>query len=168
MDCAEVHRLLESNIDSTVQLIQILLPYLIQQKGGAIVTVSSHACIHPAPLFSLYTATNAFRSEMMKSLFRECKHRYNVDCISVTPELMSFNLPHKIASTTFVKSPSADRVVHNTFCMLGYENEAFPFRGHAQSTWIPQWIWVNPWDRFLEKMKNTRAEILTQQFTDDH
>lgn len=168
MDWTEVQRLLETNIFSTVQLIQTLLPFFIQQKCGAIVTVSSHACHHPAPLFSLYTASNAYRSAMMKSLFHECKYRYNVDCISVTPELMSSNIPRKISSTTMVKSQSADRVVNNTLRMLGYEDEAFPFRGHAQSTWIPKWIWVNPWDRFLEKMKNTRAEMLRKQYSDDH
>lgn len=173
MDCIEIQRLFESNVDSTIQLIQTLLPYFIQQNpkggnGGAIITVSTHACHHPAPLFSLYTATNAFRSEIMKSLFHRCKELYNIDCISVTPELISFNLPHKVASTTFVKSPSANRVVENTLRMLGYVDEAFPFRGHAQTTWIPQWIWVNPWDRFLDKMKCTRAEILKKQIIDDH
>jgi short-subunit dehydrogenase len=168
MQGSDVQRLLEDNIDSTVALIRTVLPFLIEKRFGAMITVSSHACCHPAPLFSLYTATNAYRSDMMKNLFHECKQRYNVDCISVTPELMSSNLPRKVPSTTIVKSPNAERVVTNTFCMLGYEEEAFPFRGHAQSTWIPEWIWVNPWDRFLYKMKNSRAEILRKKFSDDH
>lgn len=155
-------RMMKTNIDGTVEIIETVLPFLLQQgkqyKSG-IITVSSHSCYHPAPMMALYSATNAFRSDFCKSLYDNCKTE-GIDVLLVTPELMSSNLPRKKNNAHFTKSPSADRIVATAFRTLGHQKEAFPLLGHAQSTFFPQLFWVDPWHRFKHKMMEARAEIL--------
>ena len=162
MDQNDMKRMMKINIDGTVETIETILPFLLQQGKqyrSEIITVSSHSCYHPAPMMALYSATNAFRSDFCKSLYHRCKTE-NIDVLLVTPELMSSNLPRKKNNLHFTKSPSADRIVVTAFRTLGHQEEAFPLLGHAQSTFLPHIFWVDPWQRFKYKMIEARAEIL--------
>ncbi len=137
---------------------------------SAIITVGSHASHHPTPMMSVYSATNAYRNAYVKQYYGydnddddECKSKYKalgIEFLSVTPELMSSNMPRKRQNAAFVRSPSADRIVSAALRNLGYQSEYFSWLGHAQTTIIPHIMWIHPWHRFLNKMKVARLEML--------
>ena len=168
IDPMDVQKMIKSNIGSMHDMVHAVLPYMIQQGpnfGSAIITVSSHGVYHPTPMMSLYTATNAYRTEFSKNLYQECK-RHGIQVLSITPELMSSNVPRRHQSESFVKAPSAQKVAKKALRSLGYQSESFPFLGHAQSTYIPMLMWRNPWGRFLNKMKIARLEMLRSKRSD--
>lgn len=166
METNDVKQMMKTNIGGTIDLVEIVLPFLLQQGRtykSAIITVSSHSCHHPAPMMSLYSATNAFRTEFSRSLYSKCKSE-GIDVLSVTPERISSNLPRKKQNDQYIKSPSANKIVSAAFQTLGHQEEAFPLLGHAQSTFFPHLFWIDPWDRFRYKMEEARAAILRRKY----
>ncbi len=167
IDVTDAARMIKTNVEGTLELVEAILPYLIQQGpkyGSAVIMVGSHSSHHPTPMMSLYSATNAYRTELGKCHFEQYKD-YSIQFLSVTPELMSSNMPRKTQNADFVKSISAERIVSAALRNLGYQPEYFSFLGHAQSTIIPHIMWIHPWHRFLNKMKIARLEMLrTKQF----
>ncbi len=165
METNDVKQMMKTNIGGTINLVEIVLPFLLQQGQSyksAVITVSSHSSHHPAPMFTLYSSTNAFRTEFSRSLYRKCKSE-GIDVLSVTPERISSNLPRK-SHDQYIKSPSANKIVSAAFQTLGHQEEAFPLLGHAQSTFFPYLFWIDPWDRFRYKMEEARAAILRRKF----
>lgn len=158
----EMERMMKTNVEGALELVDAVLPYMKQQgpkHGSAIITVGSHSSHHPTPMMSLYSATNAYRSEMTKYYYEQYKD-HGVHFLSVTPELMSSNMPRKRQNSAFIRSISAERIVNASVRNLGYQSEYFSFLGHAQSTIIPHIMWIHPWHRFLNKMKVARLEML--------
>lgn len=162
IDVNDVDRMIKTNVEGTLELVDAVLPYLIQQGpnyGSAVIMVGSHSSHHPTPMMSLYSATNAYRTELGKCHFEQYKD-YAIEFLSVTPELMSSNMPRKTRNAEFVKSISAEMIVNASLRNLGYQAEYFSFLGNAQSTIIPHIMWIHPWHRFLNKMKIARLEML--------
>lgn len=166
----EVHEMMESereimlntNVFSSCHMIELVAPYMAQQgraHNGSIILVNSHSCHHPAPMMSVYSATNQFRNSLSQSLYHDLK-AVGIAILSVTPELMSSNMPRKAENAKFVRSPSADKIVRTALANLGHQDEIFPFIGHIQSTVMQNNIWSHPWERFLNKMKIARSELL--------
>ena len=159
---SDVERMMKTNVKGTLELVETVLPYIKEQGSNhesAIIIVGSHSSYHPTPMMSLYSATNAYRTELGKNYFEQYKAR-GIYFLSVTPELMSSNMPRKRRNAAFVRSISADRIVNASLRNIGYQAEYFSFLGHAQSTIIPHIMWIDPWYRFLNKMKLARSELL--------
>ena len=70
----------------------------------------------------------------MKYYFQKYQGDDGMHFLSVTPELMSLNMPRKRRNAAFVKSISAERIVNASLRNLGFQAEYFSFLGHAQST----------------------------------
>ncbi len=159
---SDIEQMMLTNVEGALGLVDTVLPYMKEQgpnHGSAIITVGSHASHHPTPMMSLYSATNAYKSELTKHYFKQYK-AHGVHFLSVTPELMSSNMPRKRQNAAFVKSVSAERIVNASLRNLGYQAEYFSFLGHFQTTIIPHVLWIHPWYRFLNKMKIARIEMV--------
>jgi short-subunit dehydrogenase len=160
---SDIERMTKTNIEGALELVGTGLPYMKTEglnNRKAIITVGSHSSYHPTPMMSLYSATNAYRTELMKYYFQKYQGDDGMHFLSVTPELMSLNMPRKRRNAAFVKSISAERIVNASLRNLGFQAEYFSFLGHAQSTVIPLVMWSHPWHRFLNKMKIARLEML--------
>jgi short-subunit dehydrogenase len=69
---------------TVVELTYRLLPAMIEQKRGGIITVSSMAGFQPIPFASVYSATKAFLTTFSLALEAELK-RYGVRVVTVCP-----------------------------------------------------------------------------------
>lgn len=166
MNSNERDMILKSNMTGTCDVIETVLPYMIQQgnnkHNGSIIFINSHACHHPTPMMSVYSATNQFRNSLSQSLYHDLKG-VGISVLSVTPELMSSNMPRKSDNAKLTKAPSADKIVRTALANVGHQDECFPFIGHIQSTVMQNNIWSHPWERFLNKMRIARSELLLKK-----
>jgi short-subunit dehydrogenase len=67
-DWMKVEAMLRLNIEALTHLTHALLPTMIEQKGGAILNVSSLASILPIPDFAVYAATKAYVTSFSEAL----------------------------------------------------------------------------------------------------
>lgn len=159
-DPEEVRRILCVNNDGTVSMTRAVLPYMMERKSGAVVTISSGSCRHATPLVSLYSATKAFGHQFTRSLHYEYKE-YGIDCISVTPYYFISNL-YKRKKATFM-APFPESIVRSTLPLLGYEAETFGWWAHAIGCeFATKFTWKDPADRVLVSMKGNRERALAK------
>jgi NADP-dependent 3-hydroxy acid dehydrogenase YdfG len=72
--------MIDLNCRSVVDMTMRFLPGMKERRRGAIIIVSSVVGTIPAPWFSAYSATKAFRSEFRKSAWAACiKRIYEID-----------------------------------------------------------------------------------------
>ncbi|MBS1771947.1 MAG: SDR family oxidoreductase [Bacteroidetes bacterium] len=64
-------KMISVHISAMVELTHAVLPRMLEQKQGAIITVSSLGAFLPAPGSSIYAATKAFINTFMESLHTE-------------------------------------------------------------------------------------------------
>lgn len=83
-DEAEVLNMLNVQVTATVRLVHAVLPGMIEQKNGSIITVSSLAAFIPAPGASMYSASKAFLNTFMETLHMEV-HNYGIKVQSLCP-----------------------------------------------------------------------------------
>jgi short-subunit dehydrogenase len=75
---------LRLNIESLTRLTHALVPGMIVRGGGAIVNVSSLACLLPIPDFAVYAATKAYVSSFSEALRIELKE-HGIPVLAVCP-----------------------------------------------------------------------------------
>lgn len=80
----EILDMLSVHITATVLLVHAVLPLMIKQHRGAIITVSSLAAFVPAPGSSIYTSSKAFLNTFMESLHMEVR-QYGIKVQSLCP-----------------------------------------------------------------------------------
>lgn len=80
----EILDMLSVHITATVQLVHAVLPLMMKQHSGAIITVSSLAAFVPAPGASIYSSSKAFLNTFMESLHMEL-HQYGIKVQSLCP-----------------------------------------------------------------------------------
>uniref|UniRef100_A0A7S2KZI6 Estradiol 17-beta-dehydrogenase 12 n=2 Tax=Leptocylindrus danicus TaxID=163516 RepID=A0A7S2KZI6_9STRA len=127
MDEEEVRQMLCINNDGTMLMTQAVLPHMMFRKTGAIITISSASCTHPAGLLTVYSATKAFGHQLTRSMYYEFKE-YGIDCISVTPYYFVSNLFKRGTGT--VLSPMPIAIIKNTTKYLGYAAQCNPYWAH--------------------------------------
>jgi len=158
LDAEEVRHILCVNNDGTVLMSRAVLPFMMKQKSGAIITVSSGSCRHPTPLVSLYSATKAFGHQLTSSMYYEYKE-FGIDCISVTPYYFISNL-YKRKKATYM-APFPETIVNATLPLLGYEAYAFPYWAHwAGCALGTKWLPTDGSARILVSMKQNRERAL--------
>ena len=100
---AEIARLCDVNIRSTLLMTRLVLPGIVDRGSGAIVNLSSLSAFHPSPMLSGYAATKAFVHSLSRSLSEEVAEWPRVDVFSVAPGFvdtdghMFSEVPHKAA-----------------------------------------------------------------------
>ncbi len=80
----EILDMLSVHITATVQLVHAVLPRMVKNHSGAIITVSSLAAFVPAPGSTIYASSKAFLNTFMESLHMEV-HQYGIKVQSLCP-----------------------------------------------------------------------------------
>lgn len=81
---AKLEAMLRLNIESLTRLTHALVPGMIVRGSGAIVNVSSLACLLPIPDFAVYAATKAYVSSFSEALRIELKE-HGIPVLAVCP-----------------------------------------------------------------------------------
>ena len=127
MDKEDVRQMLYINNDGTMLMMQAVVPHMMFRKSGAIITISSASCTHPAGLLTVYSATKAFGHQLARSMYYEYKE-YGIDSLSITPYYFVSNL--FVRSKGTILAPMPDVIIKQTTKYLGYAAEANPYWAH--------------------------------------
>jgi len=119
--------LLELNVRSSNNMLNIFLPAMNERKRGAIIAMGSIAGIGPSPLLASYTACKAY----VDGLYRTLHYEYagKVDFQVQTPALVCTKLA-KIRKPSLTV-PSAEAYAKVACNAIGYEARISPFWAHA-------------------------------------
>ncbi|KAM8972612.1 very-long-chain 3-oxoacyl-CoA reductase-like [Pelodytes ibericus] len=121
------------NIMSMIQMIQIILPCMVERKKGLIINISSEAGTRPYPMITLYSATKAFMDFFSCGLHTEYKS-YGVTVQCVMPLMVSTNMTRNVETNRLVKSPeSFAREALNT---VGYTKRTSGCLSHSLQSYF--------------------------------
>ncbi len=101
-DINAIRKMLSVHISATVELVHAVLPLMIRQQSGSIITVSSLAAFMPAPGSSIYASTKAFLNSFMESIHME------VDELGIKVQSLCPGLTH----TKFHDSSDVERSIN--------------------------------------------------------
>ena len=76
--------MLRLNIVTLTELTHLLLPAMVERRGGGIINISSTASFQPVPYTSVYAATKAYVTSFSMGLAEEV-HRYGVKVLALCP-----------------------------------------------------------------------------------
>ena len=79
-----IEAMLRLNVEALTHLTHALLPGMIRGGGGAIINVSSIACLIPIPDFAVYAATKAYVTSFSEALRIELRD-YGINVLAVCP-----------------------------------------------------------------------------------
>lgn len=116
------------NITATNKLTRIVLPQMVDRKGGAIINLSSMAGRVPTPLLTVYSATKAYIDYFSKGLAQEYK-KYGILVQSVTPGMVVSNMSKIRRTSLMVSSPA--HIAKRSIDRLGCEYELSPYYFHG-------------------------------------
>jgi len=85
-DISDVRKMISVHVSATVELVHAVLPLMIRQRNGSIITVSSLAAFIPAPGSSIYASTKAFLNAFMESIHMEVEE-FGIKVQSLCPGL---------------------------------------------------------------------------------
>jgi 17beta-estradiol 17-dehydrogenase / very-long-chain 3-oxoacyl-CoA reductase len=160
----DLEEMLFINNYGTLQMTMEVLPYMLRQKSGAIITVSSGSCIHPTPMLSVYSATKAFGHTLTRGLydFFESQQQYGcIDCLSLRPYYFVSNMIYRKHATFLVPFP--DVIATAALDVLGYEGDAAPYWAHYLGALLSKWTPHDPAESILHAMQRTRAQHLLKR-----
>ncbi len=160
----ELEEMLRINNYGTLQMTMAVLPHMLRQKSGAIITVSSGSCIHPTPMLSIYSATKAFGHNLTRGLydfFHSQQQHGCIDCLSLRPYYFVSNMFSRKHATFLVPFP--DVIATAALAVLGYEGDAAPYWAHYLGALLSKWTPHDPAERILYSMQRTRARHLLKR-----
>lgn len=160
----DLEEMLYINNFGTLQMTMEVLPYMLRQKSGAIITVSSGSCIHPTPMLSIYSATKAFGHTLTRGLydFFQCQQQFGcIDCLSLRPYYFVSNMFYRKNATFLVPFP--DVIATAALDVLGYEGDAAPYWAHYLGALLSKWTPHDPAESILHAMQRTRAQYLLKR-----
>ena len=149
----EIEQMLRVNNDGTLKMSRAVIPFMMERKSGAVITVSSASCTHPTPMLSVYSATKGFGNQLTRSMAIEYKE-FGIDCLSITPYYFVSNMFKRNKATYMAPFPQA--LIDEALPLLGHEIEAYPYWGH----WLMGQIALNYYDTgngLLQIMKRNKA-----------
>lgn len=106
-DMSSVHKMINVHISATVELVHAVLPIMIKQRRGSIVTVSSLAAFIPAPGSSIYSSTKAFLNSFMESVHMEV-NEYGINVQALCPGLTHTAFHNESDVETSIKMKGVD------------------------------------------------------------
>ena len=127
MDPEDVRQMLYINNDGTMLMMTSVVPHMMFRKSGAIITISSASCTHPAGLLTVYSATKAFGHQLARSMYYEYKE-HGIDSLSITPYYFVSNL--FVRSKGTILAPMPNVIIEKATKYLGYAAEANPYWAH--------------------------------------
>lgn len=162
-EIAAVHKMISVHVSATVELIHAVLPVMMKQRSGSIITVSSLAAFIPAPGSSIYSSTKAFLNSFMESVHMEVDE-YGINVQALCPGLTrtAFHDKSDVEQSIDIKGVDlwmeADEVVEESLrsldngpviCIPGCLNKAIKTLSPA----IPRRLYYAIADRTAEKFK---------------
>lgn len=148
--------MLRVNIMGTVYMTRHVLPYMLKNKKGAVLNVSSGSGLSPQPLLSIYSSTKAFMNQWSETISYEYK-KQGIDILVITPYYFVSNLFKRQKGQLI--APEARVVAENSLNLLGKEFIAFGY-------WIHHLLYylyvITPGieQRFRQKSEEARERCL--------
>mmetsp|Transcript_29353 Transcript_29353/g.41995 ORF Transcript_29353/g.41995 Transcript_29353/m.41995 type:complete len:277 (+) Transcript_29353:245-1075(+) len=161
----DLEQMLRINNNGTLQMTMAVLPFMLQQQAGAIITVSSGSCIHPTPMLSIYSATKAFGHSLTRGLYDlfSCYKDGDIDCLSLRPYYFISNMYARKEATFLVPFP--DVISTAALDVLGYEGDAAPYWAHYLGSLLSKWTPHDPAEKILLSMQRARARHILRKKT---
>lgn len=156
LDARTTYGILQVNIEGTVRTTRAVAPFLIDQRKGAIINVSSGSGNHPTPMISCYASTKAFITQFSQCLSHELRE-FGVDVLVVTPYYVISN-QFRRKKATYI-APTAQRMVQDTLPILGYCDVAYPYWFHALCGFFVGLYW-DVGGSVMAAMRRNRARIM--------
>lgn len=138
--------LININVASVIMMTRIVLPQMVNRKGGYIVNMSSIASLSPLPLMAVYSASKVFIDWFSRALNYEYKDK-GIVVQSLIPSYVSTKL---VKFSAYLQKPSFLAPDAATFCRsavstLGVSNRTTGYWSHgiqyAAYEFIPLWLW---------------------------
>jgi len=136
-----VEQLISINIESTTWMTRLVLPYMLAQKKGHIVNMSSAAGVSTSPLLVQYGAAKSYVAMFSRALNYELREKgIHVQC--QVPMFVATKLASIRKASLFVASPEG--YAKSAVAAIGHEIVVSPFWTHALQIWaltnLPEWI----------------------------
>jgi 17beta-estradiol 17-dehydrogenase / very-long-chain 3-oxoacyl-CoA reductase len=129
----EVQNLMTMNIDSTVWMTRMVLPGMLERKGGAVVNLSSGSAMYTLPLLAEYSGAKSFIEKFSRAINAEYKAK-GITCQCQIPFYVATKLA-KMRKSLMVPTPA--EYVAGAMKWVGYEDAvASPFLLHAIQGWV--------------------------------
>lgn len=123
----EIQKMITVNINSTLHMTHVVLPFMLKRKSGCIISVSSGSCLHATPMLSVYSATKAFMAQFSRSIHYEYKE-HGIDALCLVPYYVISNMFRRGKPT--LVAPAADRVARESLNFLGTRVQVYPYWMH--------------------------------------
>jgi len=150
--------MLRVNIMGTVYMTRHVLPYMLKNKSGAVLNVSSGSGLSPQPLLSIYSSTKAFMNQWSETISYEYK-KQGIDILVITPYYFVSNLFKRQKGQLI--APEAAVIAENSLNLLGKEFKAFGYWIHHALYYL---YVITPGieQRFRQKSEEARERCLAK------
>jgi 17beta-estradiol 17-dehydrogenase / very-long-chain 3-oxoacyl-CoA reductase len=161
LNISDIQRMVTVNINSTLHMTYVVLPFMLKRKSGCIISVSSASSLHPTPMLSVYSATKSFMAQFSRSLHYEYKE-HGIDVLCLLPYYVISNM-FKRGKPTLV-APAADRVARESLEFLGTRVQVYPYWMHRVIGTLAQ-IYPFTATAIFKVMKRNRDRALAKMNT---
>ncbi|XP_053575840.1 very-long-chain 3-oxoacyl-CoA reductase-B-like [Bombina bombina] len=123
-----ITNIINCNVQSVLQMTQIILPQMVERKKGVIINLSSEAGNFPYPMTTMYSASKVFVDFFSRGLDAEYKSSgITVQC--VMPLFVSTDMTFKIKKNIFVKAP--EDFAYEALNTVGYTHRTSGCLSHS-------------------------------------
>mmetsp|Transcript_32019 Transcript_32019/g.55698 ORF Transcript_32019/g.55698 Transcript_32019/m.55698 type:complete len:154 (+) Transcript_32019:1-462(+) len=147
------------NIKSTVHLTHSVLPFMLENRKGAIINVSSACGTHATPMLAVYSATKAFVTQFSTSIAYEYE-KQGIDVLAITPYY--FMSSYFKAKEPTLGIPHSSKVANGALKQLGRTKKAFPYWFHATQRVLfgfhPDWPQRLMWSMEQNKKRSEKKK----------
>ncbi len=121
LDYKKLVDMVNVNIATVVALTRLVLPAMINSKGGGILNVASTAAFFPGPLMSLYYASKTFVLYFSEALREELKEScINVSVLCPGPTRTDFDQTSGMRNTRLIKRRLMPAMTAEKVATIGY------------------------------------------------
>lgn len=112
----EARRQFEVNLFAQMRLCQLVIPYMVENRSGKIINITSVASLVPSPILSWYCASKVSLSFMSLALRSELR-QFGIDVVEVAPGGIRTNWPIVASEnlSKFSKDPKYSNIDRRVF-----------------------------------------------------
>ncbi|XP_032805170.2 very-long-chain 3-oxoacyl-CoA reductase [Petromyzon marinus] len=132
-----IKNILNVNVLSVLKMTQIILPGMLERKGGVIINISSGSALFPVPLLSLYSATKVFVDFFSRGLNTEYKSK-GIIVQSVLPFYVKSNMSRIQRAT--LNMPEAETFACSALATVGRQSRTYGYLPHALQAWLSNMV----------------------------
>ncbi|RWS15001.1 hydroxysteroid dehydrogenase-like protein 3 [Dinothrombium tinctorium] len=164
LDEDEVFANVKVNIIAVLMMTRIVLPFMVSNRKGLIINVSSLAAFSVLPSFGVYGASKKFVEYFSKSIEYEYK-RYNIDVQTLVPAYIITKMVgwSNHLNKPSVLYPSAEVYVKSAIATITRSNHTTGYWLHGlfytlNSLFVPSWVYTlltHRYNRYLNTSSKT-------------